>query len=87
MCLAVPGKLIEILPPQSFKRSGRVDFGGVTKEVDISFVPEARAGEYVMTHVGFAISIVDEAEALEIQSYLRQLGESVGGEESASEVH
>jgi hydrogenase expression/formation protein HypC len=74
MCLAVPGKILNISGTDEF-RAGRVNFGGVVKEVSLAYVPEANAGDYVMVHVGFAISVVDEAEAQLTLDYLRQMGE------------
>lgn len=75
MCLAIPGKLLQITNEAALGRCGKVDFGGVTKDVDLSCVPEARPGDYVTVHVGFAISVVDEAEAQQVFEYLRQMGE------------
>jgi hydrogenase expression/formation protein HypC len=74
MCLAVPGKILSI-QGSDFARSARVSFGGIVKDVSLAYVPEARQGEYVIVHVGFAISVVDEAEALETFKYLKQMGE------------
>jgi hydrogenase expression/formation protein HypC len=56
-------------------RSGRVDFAGIVKTVNLSYVPEAKIGDYVVVHVGFALSIVDEAEARQVFEYLREMGE------------
>ena len=75
MCLAVPGKLLEITGEDDLSRVGRVSFGGVVKEINLAFVPEAQVGDYVTVHVGVALSVVDEAEALQVFEYLRQLGE------------
>ncbi|HEY5597052.1 MAG TPA: HypC/HybG/HupF family hydrogenase formation chaperone [Candidatus Bipolaricaulota bacterium] len=75
MCLAVPGKLIELLDESPLTRRGRVDFGGVLKDVNLAFVPEAVLNDYVLVHVGVAISRVDEAEAQQVFQYLRQIGE------------
>ncbi|MCC7263261.1 MAG: HypC/HybG/HupF family hydrogenase formation chaperone [Candidatus Latescibacteria bacterium] len=75
MCLAVPGKLIEITGEDDLSRVGRVSFGGVVKEINLAFVPQAQVGDYVTVHVGVALSVVDEAEALQVFEYLRQLGE------------
>jgi hydrogenase expression/formation protein HypC len=72
MCLAVPGKIIGICGDDPLARTGKIDFGGVLKEVSLAFVPEVRQGDYVIVHVGFAISRVDEAEAFKIFEYLRQ---------------
>jgi hydrogenase expression/formation protein HypC len=63
MCLAVPGKIINISNIDPLFRSGRIDFSGVTKEVSLAYVPEAKIGDYVIVHAGFALSIVDEQEA------------------------
>ncbi len=73
MCLAVPGKIVEINEASPFGRSGRVSFGGVIKEVSLAYVPEARIGDYVLVHAGFAISIVDEEAAAETWRYLAQM--------------
>lgn len=76
MCLAIPGKLISITAEldQTFRR-GKVSFGGITKEVNLSMIPEAKLGDYVLVHVGVAIGIVDEEEAMQTFDYLRQMGE------------
>ena len=74
MCLAVPGKLLEISGIDDLTRSGKVSFGGVLKEISLAFVPQAQVGDYVTVHVGVALSVVDEAEALQVFEYLRQLG-------------
>jgi hydrogenase expression/formation protein HypC len=74
MCLAVPGKILSV-SGEDFARTARVSFGGIVKEVSLAYVPEAREGEYVIVHVGFAISLVDEAEALQTFEYLKQMGE------------
>ncbi len=73
MCLAVPGQILSI-QGEDLERTGRVSFGGVVKEVNLSCVPEARVGDYVVVHVGFALSVVDEAEARQTFEYLRQIG-------------
>ena len=75
MCLAVPGKLISVDESPSLMRSGRVNFGGIIKEVSLAYVPEAKVGDYVLVHVGFALSIVDEVEANQVFEYLRQMDE------------
>ncbi len=63
MCLAVPGKLLTIDGNDPLTRSGRVSFGGIIKEINLALVPEVVVGNYVLAHAGFAISIIDEAEA------------------------
>ncbi len=73
MCLAVPGKVLSISGDDPLTRSGRVSFGGVVKEVSLAYVPEVEMGQYVIVHVGFALSIVDEDEAAETLNYLSQL--------------
>jgi hydrogenase expression/formation protein HypC len=75
MCLAVPGRIAELLDDDPVLRCGKVDFGGIMKEVNLSCVPEAGVGDYVIVHVGMAISKVDEAEAREVFEYLRQMDE------------
>ena len=74
MCLAVPGKIISVTG-EALERTGRVNFGGVIKEVSLAYVPEAQVGEYVIVHVGFALSKVDEAEAQHVFDYLSEIGE------------
>ena len=75
MCLAVPGKILSIAGDDPYLRSGRVSFGGIVKEVNLAYTPEAKIGDYVMVHVGFALSTVDEAEAQIIFGYLKQMDE------------
>lgn len=75
MCLAVPGKILNIAGDDPLTRSGKVSFGGITKEVSLAYVPEAKLGDYVIVHVGFALSVVDEAEANQVFEYLRQMDE------------
>ena len=73
MCLGVPGKVIEITEEQAGVRMGKVSFGGITKSVCLAYVPEAAVGDYVVVHVGFAISKVDEQEAAQVFEYLREM--------------
>lgn len=75
MCLAIPGKVIDVQGDDPLLRSARVSFAGVIKDVSLSCAPEARPGDYVLVHVGVAISIVDPQEAEETIRYLRQMGE------------
>ena len=74
MCLGIPGKLLEVSEQDSLPM-GKVEFGGVTKDICLAYVPEAQVGEYVLVHVGFAISRIDEAEAQQIFEYIQQIGE------------
>ena len=76
MCLAVPGKILEILGDDPLQRRGRVSFGGVVKEVILAFVPDAGVGDYVIVHVGVAISRLDEAEARRVLEFLEDTGEA-----------
>lgn len=73
MCLAVPGKIISVRDLDAFRRSGRVDFSGVIKEVNLSCVPDAGIGDYVIVHVGMAISKVDPEEAQKVFRYLKEM--------------
>ena len=75
MCLAIPGRVVEIMDGGdiSFLRA-KVDFAGIRKEVSLAYTPEARLGNYVLVHVGFAISVVDEVEARRVFKYLEELG-------------
>jgi hydrogenase expression/formation protein HypC len=75
MCLAVPGKILSVSGDDPLTRSGKVSFGGIVKEVNLAYVPEAGVGDYVVVHVGFAISKVDEAEAQQVFEYLKQMDE------------
>jgi hydrogenase expression/formation protein HypC len=75
MCLAVPGKILDIEDEDPLLRRGRVDFAGTVKRVNLAYVPEARIGDYVLVHVGFAINVVDEAEARRVFEYLREMGD------------
>jgi hydrogenase expression/formation protein HypC len=75
MCLAVPGKVVSISGDDPLTRMGKIDFSGVIKQVSLAYVPEAQIGDYVIVHVGFALSKVDEAEAQKVFEYLRQMDE------------
>jgi hydrogenase expression/formation protein HypC len=76
MCLGVPGRIVEV-QEDGLMRMGRVDFGGITRQVCLAYVPEAQVGDWVIVHVGFAISRLEEEEALET---LQLLGEVFGAE-------
>jgi hydrogenase expression/formation protein HypC len=73
MCLAIPGKIERITGEDPLTRMGRVNFGGVLKDASLACVPEARVGDYVIVHVGFALSRVDETEAQKVFEYLKQM--------------
>ncbi len=73
MCLAVPGRILSLSGEDPLTRMGRTDFGGLLKEINLAYVPEARVGDYVLVHVGFAITIIDEAEARRVFETLRLL--------------
>lgn len=75
MCLSVPGKIESITGDEPLDKKGKVNFGGIVKEVSLAYVPEAKVGEYVIVHVGFAISRVDEVEAQKVFGYLKEMGE------------
>ena len=75
MCLAIPGKVLTITDEARFARVGIVDFGGVRKEINLSCVPEAQPGDYILAHVGLAISLIDEVEAQRVLSYLDEISE------------
>ena len=75
MCLAVPGKIKSISGDDPLTRIAKIDFGGVLKEASLAYVPEAQVGDYVIVHVGFALSKVDEEEALKVFDYLREMEE------------
>jgi hydrogenase expression/formation protein HypC len=85
MCLAIPGKVVEIAEENGL-RMGRVDFGGVVKRVCLDYVPEVEVGDYTIVHVGFALSKIDEGEAIRTLEVFRQMGvleeELADGEEA-----
>ena len=78
MCLAIPGKLIEITTDPAGVKMGRANFGGIVKQVCLEYTPEVETGDYVLVHVGFALSKVDENEAArtyQLLEEMKQLGE------------
>jgi hydrogenase expression/formation protein HypC len=83
MCLAIPGRILGISGDDPLLRVGRIDFGGVIKEVNLVYTPEARPGEYVLVHVGFAMAVIDEIEA---QRMFQTLCEVAGLQEKAASV-
>lgn len=85
MCLAVPGQIVEVREDRG-TTMGIVDFDGIRKEICLAYLPDAQVGQYTIVHVGFAISIVDEASALETLAMFRDLGileEELGEEPDA----
>jgi hydrogenase expression/formation protein HypC len=72
MCLGVPGKIVEIHEKNGLKMA-KVDFGGIFREACLDYVPEATVGEYCVIHVGFAISLLSESEAMETLDLLKQI--------------
>jgi hydrogenase expression/formation protein HypC len=82
MCLGVPGKIVEIYESGGLQM-GKIDFGGVTREACLAYVPEAQIGDYTVIHVGFALHLISEEEANETLELLRQLIEA--GEQDAFE--
>lgn len=81
MCLAIPAKIVNI-----DNQSATVEVGGVTRQASIVLLPEARLGNYILIHAGFAISLVDEAEALETIKLFQQLSEGLDGENGPEPV-
>jgi hydrogenase expression/formation protein HypC len=73
MCLGVPGKVLNIETDALGLSRGKVEFGGIVKEVNLTYTPEVKPGEYVVVHVGFSISKLNEEEAQKVFSYLREL--------------
>jgi len=80
MCLAVPGLIVGITGDDPLTRMARVDFGGIVKEINLAFTPEAHVGAHVLVHVGFAISVIDDDEASRIRAHLREIEEQAGEE-------
>ncbi len=83
MCLAIPGRILSVTGDDPVIRIGKVDFGGVAKEINLAYVPEARIGDYVLVHVGFALTVIDEAEADRIFALLREVAELDAAEAGA----
>lgn len=75
MCLGVPGKVIRVEENPLGMTMGRVSFGGITKDVCLAYVPDVREGDYVVVHVGFAISKINEQEAMEVFKFLEEMDE------------
>ena len=75
MCLAIPGQVLSMSDDEPIMRTARVDFGGIVKEINLAYTPEAAVGDYVLVHVGFAISVIDAAEARKVFEHLERIGE------------
>ena len=73
MCLGIPGRIVEV-GPEGLMRMGKVDFGGVVREVCLAYVPDAKLNDYVIVHAGFAISQLDEEEAHETLKLMAEMG-------------
>ncbi len=73
MCLAVPGKIMQISKGDAATKMGRVSFGGIVREINLALVPDANAGDYVLVHAGIALNAVDEAEAHQVFDYLQEI--------------
>ena len=84
MCLAIPGKILSIEGEDPILRCGKVSFGGIVKQVNLAYVPEARIGDYVLVHVGFAISTIEEEEADQVVEYLKKMEELADQEAAAA---
>jgi len=74
MCLAIPGKILEIFEQDGLKMA-RIDYGGIFRETCLEYVPEAKVGEYCIVHVGFAINLLNEEEAMEALDLLKQISD------------
>ena len=86
MCLGVPGQVVTIEPNSLGMTLGKVDFGGIVRETCLAFVPEVEVGDYVLVHVGFAMSKIDEAHARDIFEALDELAALEAAEDSGEEV-
>ena len=75
MCLAIPGKVVSISGDDSLTRMGRIDFSGVIKQASLAYVPEVQVGDYVIVHVGFALTVIDADEAAKVFEHLERIGE------------
>jgi hydrogenase expression/formation protein HypC len=84
MCLGIPGKIVDLYELDGMQM-GKVDFGGVTREACLVYVPEAKIGDYTIIHVGFALHLISEEEAQETLALLREIA-AAGGEDPFSEI-
>jgi hydrogenase expression/formation protein HypC len=84
MCLGIPGRIVELYELDGMQM-GKVDFGGVTREACLAYVPEAKIGDYTIIHVGFALHLISEEEAQETLALLREIA-AAGDEDPFSEI-
>jgi hydrogenase expression/formation protein HypC len=84
VCLAIPGRIASLSGDDPIMRVGRVDFGGIVKEINLAYVPEARVGDYVLVHVGFALTLIDEAEAERVYEQLNEIAAIEAAQKEAS---
>ncbi len=87
MCLAIPGQIMSISDQNPLMRMGKVSFGGIVKEINLAYVPEAVIGDYVIVHVGFAISTLDAEEAHRVFDYLQEMDELGELEDETTGLH
>ena len=80
MCLGIPGKILEIREHEGLPLA-KVEFGGIAKEICLAYVPEAQVGDYVLVHVGFALSRIDEQEAQQLLDTVREIAEFSDGDD------
>jgi hydrogenase expression/formation protein HypC len=86
MCLAVPGQIVSIEGNDPLELIGKVSFGGTMRKVNLSCVPEALIGDYVLVHAGMAISIIDASEAELTYQYLKEIDDLATAEDEANEI-
>ena len=84
MCLAIPGRIASLSGDDPIMRVGRVDFGGIVKEINLAYVPEAGVGDYVLVHVGCALTVIDEAEAERLFEQLSQIADIEAAQREAA---
>jgi hydrogenase expression/formation protein HypC len=83
MCLAIPGKIISLDDHDPVMRTGKVNFGGAIKQVNLALTPEAKIDDYVIVHAGFAINIIDEKEALKVFEYIEEMEHLDSGQDQS----
>ena len=83
MCLAIPGKIISLDDHDPVMRTGKVNFGGAIKQVNLALTPEAKIDDYVIVHAGFAINIIDEKEALKVFEYIEEMEKLDSGQDQS----